>query len=226
MKNNETLKNEVLEAIRVEPLLDTAQIKVTANEGIVTLSGTVDTYVKKRAAEHVAGKVSGVHAVVENIKVKFGPDDTKTDEALASEIFKTLKFSPDIIMDSISVLVEDGWVTLAGEVKWSAQKEEAERAIHRLSGVRMISNNICIRSERDDDVEKAAIENALLRNWAIDDEEIEVSVLGNQVTLIGKVHSLYQRNTAERIAWNAPGVCNVHNKLTIEYADSIKVDNI
>lgn len=219
MKHNETLKNEVLEAIRLEPLLYTAQIEVSANEGIITLSGTVDSYVKKRAAEHVAGKVPGVHAVAEKIKVKFGANENKTDEALASEILKALQFSPDIIKDSISVLVEDGWVTLEGKVKWTAQKEEAERAIHHLSGVRMITNNISIRSEREDDVEKAAIENALLRNWAIDDQEIEVSVLGNQVTLIGKVHSLYQRNTAERIAWNAPGVCNVHNKLTIEYAD-------
>jgi len=219
MKHNETLKNEVLEAIRLEPLLDTAQIEVSANEGIITLSGTVDSYVKKRAAEHVAGKVPGVHAVAEKIKVKFGANENKTDEALASEILKALQFSPDIIKDSISVLVEDGWVTLEGKVKWTAQKEEAERAVHHLSGVRMITNNISIRSEREDDVEKAAIENALLRNWAIDDQEIEVSVLGNQVTLIGKVHSLYQRNTAERIAWNAPGVCNVHNKLTIEYAD-------
>ena len=219
MKHNETLKNEVLEAIRLEPLLDTAQIEVSANEGIITLSGTVDSYVKKRAAEHVAGKVPGVHAVAEKIKVKFGANENKTDEALASEILKALQFSPDIIKDSISVLVEDGWVTLEGKVKWTAQKEEAERAVHHLSGVRMITNNISIRSEREDDVEKAAIENALLRNWAIDDQEIKVSVLGNQVTLIGKVHSLYQRNTAERIAWNAPGVCNVHNKLTIEYAD-------
>ncbi len=219
MKHNETLKNEVMEAIRLEPLLGTAQIEVSANEGIVTLSGTVDSYVKKRAAEHVAGKVPGVHAVAEKIKVKFGADENKTDEALASEILKALQFSPDILKDSISVLVEDGWVTLEGKVKWIAQKEEAERTVHHLSGVRMINNNISIRSEREDDVEKATIENALLRNWAIDDQEIEVSVLGNQVTLMGKVHSLYQSNTAERIAWNAPGVCNVHNKLTIEYAD-------
>lgn len=219
MKHNETLKNEVLAAIRVEPLLDTAHIEVTANEGIVTLSGTVDSYVKKRAAEHVTGKVPGVHAVAEKIKVKFGADDAKTDEALASEILKALQFSPDLLKDTISVLVEDGWVTLEGKVKWITQKEEAERAVHHLLGVRMITNNISIRSEREDDVERATIKNALLRNWAIDDQEIEVSVLGNQVTLIGKVHSLYQRDTAERIAWDAPGVCSVHNKLTIDYAD-------
>ncbi|RNL56051.1 BON domain-containing protein [Pedobacter jejuensis] len=219
MKHNETLKNEVTEAIMLEPLLDTAHIEVSANEGIVTLSGTVDSYVKKRAAEHVAGMIPGVHAVEEKIKVKFGADEIKTDEALASDILKALAFSPDIIKDSISVLVEDGWVTLEGKVKWIAQKEEAERAVHHLPGVRMITNNISIRSESEDDVEKATIENALLRNWAIDDQEIEVSVLDNQVTLMGKVHSIYQRNTAERIAWNAPGVCNVYNKLKIEYAD-------
>lgn len=219
MKHNETLKNEVMEAIRLEPLLNTAQIEVNTDEGIVTLSGTVDSYVKKRAAEHVVGKVPGVRAVAEKIKVKFGADDTKTDEALASEILKALQFTPGLLKYSISVLVEDGWVTLVGKVKWIAQKEEVERAVHHLSGVRMITNNISIRSEREDDVEKATIKNAFLRNWAIDDQEIEVSVLGNQVTLMGKVHSLYQRNTAERIAWNAPGVCNVHNKLTIEYPD-------
>ncbi|MFC3560595.1 BON domain-containing protein [Pedobacter jamesrossensis] len=219
MKINETLRNKVLEAIRVEPLLYTAKIEVAANEGIVTLSGTVDTYVKKRAAEYVAGKVPGVCAVAEKIKVKFAADATKTDEALASDILTAMQFSPDIIKDNINVLVEDGWITLDGKVNWIAQKEEVERVIQHISGVKMITNNISIRSEREDDVEKAAIENALLRNWAIDDQQIEVFVLGNEVTLIGKVHSIYQSNTAERIAWNAAGVCNVHNKLIIEYAD-------
>ncbi|WP_165825366.1 BON domain-containing protein [Pedobacter yonginense] len=217
MTHNETLKNEVLKALRTEPLLYAVKIEVVANEGIVTLSGMVDSYVKKRTAEYVAAKVPGVLAVAEKIDVKFGDEDAKTDEALAAEVLSALRFCPNLIKDSINVLVENGYVTLNGKVNWFAQKEEAERSIHHLAGVRMITNNISIRSESEDDVEKAEIENALLRSWAIDDEEIEVSVLNNQVTLMGKVHSLYQRDTAERIAWNAPGVCNVHNKLIVEY---------
>lgn len=216
MKHNETLKNEVLEAIRVEPLLKGVLIDVSADEGIITLFARVDSYVKKRAAEQVARIVPGVHAVVGKINVEFGSIDKKTDEALASEVLRTICLSPDIFENSINILVEDGWVTLAGNVKFIAQKEEAERVVYHLAGVRMITNNISVQSESEDDLEKTTIQNDLLRNWAIDDQEIEVSVLGNQVTLKGKVQSLYQKDTAERIAWNAPGVCNVHNRLTIE----------
>lgn len=216
MKHNETLKNEVLEAIRVEPLLEGVLIDVSADEGIITLFARVDSYVKKRAAEQVARLVPGVRAVVGKINVEFGSIDKKTDEALASEVLRTICLSPDIFENSINILVEDGWVTLAGNVKFIAQKEEAERVVYHLAGVRMITNNISVQSESEDDLEKTTIQNDLLRNWAIDDQEIEVSVLGNQVTLKGKVQSLYQKDTAERIAWNAPGVCNVHNRLTIE----------
>lgn len=216
MKHNETLKNEVLEAIRVEPLLEGVLIDVSADEGIITLFARVDSYVKKRAAEQVARIVPGVHAVVGKINVEFGSIDKKTDEALASEVLRTIGLSPDIFENSINILVEDGWVTLAGNVKFIAQKEEAERVVYHLAGVRMITNNISVQSESEDDLEKTTIQNDLLRNWAIDDQKIEVSVLGNKVTLKGKVQSLYQKDTAERIAWNAPGVCNVHNRLTIE----------
>ncbi|TDG36478.1 BON domain-containing protein [Pedobacter changchengzhani] len=216
MKYNEALKNDVINAFSVEPLLQGVKVQVNAINGTVTLSGTVDSYVKKRAAENVANKVAGVNAVVEKIKVKFDPEEIVTDESLASEVLKVIKFSPDIAENSVCVLVEDGCITLEGSVRTVAEKIQTERNIQHLSGVKMIVNNIAVQFENDDERQTIAIENELLKNWAIDDQDIRVTVVGNQVTLRGKVTSMYQRDTAERIAWNALGVCNVHNKLTIE----------
>lgn len=88
MKKNEKLRDEVLAAIKVEPLLIAVKIAVAADGGIITLSGTVDSYVKKRAAEHVTNKVPGVLAVIEKIQVKFGCDNAKNDEAPALEILE------------------------------------------------------------------------------------------------------------------------------------------
>lgn len=109
-------------------------------------------------------------------------------------------------------------MTIEGEVKWYTQKEAIQKSVEVLSGIRNLTNNIQVKSETADDVEKVAIENALVRNWAIDDHRILVNVFGNRVTLSGSVKSIYQKDEAERIAWNAPGVWNVHNELLIDHA--------
>jgi len=218
MRHNEKLQLEVLEAIKWEPLLHAAQIGVTAQDGVITLTGTVDSYAKKRGAEHAAKTVAGVGAVVEKIEVDFGTKGRKTDLDLATEILKAIKLNPEIPHHKILIKVEDNWVTIEGEVKWYTQKEAIQKSVEVLSGIRNLTNNIQVKSETADDVEKVAIENALVRNWAIDDHRILVNVFGNRVTLSGSVKSIYQKDEAERIAWNAPGVWNVHNELLIDHA--------
>ena len=218
MRQNEKLQLDVLEAIKWEPLLHAAEIGVIAQEGIVTLTGTVDSYAKKREAEHAAKTVAGVRAVVEKIEVDFGAHGKKSDLELAAQILKAMKLNPEIPQDKILIKVEDSWVTIEGEVKWYTQKEAVQKSVEVLSGIRNLTNSIQVKSETADDVEKVAIENALVRNWAIDDHDILVNVFGNRVTLSGKVKSIYQKDEAERIAWNAPGVWNVHNELLIDHA--------
>jgi osmotically-inducible protein OsmY len=214
MQTNENLQKDVQEAIKWEPLLNAAEIGVTAKDGVITLTGTVDSYAKKSEAENAAKNVVGVKAVAEEIKIKLANSAQKTDEQIAAEIVNVLKWSWEVPADKIKIKVEAGWVTLEGDLHWNFQREAAMKAIGNLSGVNGITNLMCIRTDADV-VEKFAIKRALARSWFVDDENIEVNVTGNKVTLTGLVGSTYQKREAERIAWNAPGVWEIDNELAI-----------
>jgi osmotically-inducible protein OsmY len=217
MKTNENLQKDVQNALKWEPLLSAAQIGVTVKDGVVTLSGTVDSYAKKTEAEDAAKNVSGVKVVVEKIEIKYGSNGTKSDGDIASEVLRAYKWNWEIPEEKIKVRVEKGWVTLEGEVTWNYQREAAKTAIRSLSGVLGITNSIKIKSEVADAIEQKEIENALDRNWSIDGKAVKVKVSGTKVTLNGIVDSLYEKDEAERIVWNAPGVWSVDNELVVEY---------
>ncbi len=221
MKSNETLQKDVQDAIKWEPLLHAAEIGVTVKEGVVTLTGTVDSFSKKREAEEAAKNVSGVRAVVEKIDVKFGNWDKPSDEQIANEVLNSFRWNWRVPDNKIKIKVEDGWVTLDGTVSWNYQKEAAKKSVVNLLGVKGINNNLKIESEIKDAIEKKDIEKALDRNWSIDPSHINVKVNDNNVTLSGTVNSWYQRDEADRIAWSAPGVKNVENKLEVEYNYSL-----
>ncbi len=216
MKTNEELQRDVQDAIKWEPLLNAAEIGVTAQDGIVTLSGKVDSFAKKAEAEEAAKNVSGVKAVVENIEIVFNSEDSKTDAEIAKEILNAFVWNWAIPNDLVKVQVENGWVTLSGTVRWNYQREAVKRTVNYLIGVNGVTNNVMIKSEMFDEIERKDIERALLRNWATDNRNIEVLVTGNRVTLKGTVYSVYQKEQASRIAWNAPGVWAVENELNIE----------
>lgn len=221
MKTNEILQKDVQDAIKWQPLLNAAEIGVTAKDGVVSLTGVVDSYAKKTEAEEAAKNVAGVTAVVEKIEVKYPGSFKKTNAEIATEVVNALKTRWDLPADKIKVKVEAGWVTLSGELNWNYQKEDAKDAIKNQPGVTGVTNNIKIKSESDDAIEKSDIEDALERNWNFYDNEIEVSVSDHKVTLSGVVGSIYQKDEAERIAWNAPGVWSVDNELTVEYDYSL-----
>ncbi len=217
MKSNAELQTDVQNAIKWEPLLNAAEIGVTAKDGVVSLSGVVDSYAKKMEAENAAKKVLGVKAIVENIAVKFHNSWTKTDLEIANEVLSALKSNMSVPKDKVNVKVEDGWVTLEGELPWNYQKEAAKSAVHFLAGVKGVNNGIKIRSESHDVIEKVDVENAIGRSWSVDDSDINVSVSGTTVTLSGTVASWYQRDEAGRIAWNTPGIWQVKNNLVVDY---------
>ncbi|MCY7358327.1 MAG: BON domain-containing protein [Rudanella sp.] len=218
MENNEELQKHVQDAIKWEPLLNAAEIGVTVKNGVVTLTGTVDSYAKKLEAEDAAKRVAGVKAVVEKIAVEFGSMAIHNDAAIASEVVEAFKWSWNVPGDRLTVKVEQGWVTLGGAVQWNYQKEAAKEAIKNLAGVKGVTNEIRIKSNAHDTLEKMDIEQALLRNWSIDERDIQVKVTGSNITLYGKVGSIYQRDEVARIAWNAPGVQTVDNELTVDYS--------
>ncbi|MBB5638369.1 BON domain-containing protein [Pedobacter cryoconitis] len=223
MKNNETLQKNVQDAIKWEPLLHAAEIGVTANDGVVTLTGIVDSYAKKSEAEDAAKKVAGVKAVVERIEVKYLGSIHKEDEEIAKEVLNAFKWNWKIPGEKITVKVEDGWVTLTGTINWNYQKDAAKNAIKNLLGVKGVTNSITIESDIHDAVEKKEIEDAIDRNWSVNNQDIQVKVSGSRVTLTGTVNSIYQKDEAQRMAWNAPGVWYVDNEIEIEY-DYLLVD--
>jgi osmotically-inducible protein OsmY len=217
MITNEELQKSVQDAIKWQPLLKAAEIGVIAKEGVVSLTGNVNSFTKKMEAEKAAKSVAGVRAVVEDIHVTFANDLEKTDEELAKEILRGMKWDWSVPEDKIQVKVEDGWVSLDGAVEWNFQRESAKNCTANLIGVKGVTNNILVKSGSTDQVEKDAIEKALSRSWMVDDQNIQVKVKGNKVVLQGAVESLFEKDEATRLAWNAPGVNEVDNELAVIY---------
>ena len=217
MKTNRQLQTDVQGAINWEPLLKQTKITVVAANGIVTLSGIVGSYIKKSQAEEIAKKIIGVKAVVEKIQVKFNTDDEKSDAEIAIEVLNALKANKDIPFDRVQIEVENGHVTMDGKLEWNHQREAAQKSASNVDGIKVLTNHIKIESDRPDDIEKGDIEQAIARNWAMNNQDVQVNVSGNKVTLNGTVHSFYQKEEAERMAWNAPGVWTVNNELVIDY---------
>jgi osmotically-inducible protein OsmY len=218
MKNNEQLQKDVQNAIKWEPLLNAAEIGVTAKDGVITLTGVVDNYAKKAEAEEAAKNVAGVKAVVEKIEIKFNSYwDKTTDGEIATEVINAFKWNWRVPNDKVKVQVENGWVTLEGELDYNYQSEGAKEAVKNLLGVSGVINNIKIKPSAMEAIEKADIESALERNWSIYKNDIAVKVSGHNATLSGTVESWYQKDEAGRIALNAPGVWSVDNDLIVEY---------
>jgi osmotically-inducible protein OsmY len=218
MKNNADLQKDVQDAIKWEPLLNAAEIGVTVKDGVVTLTGVVDNYIKKSEAEDAAKNVAGVKAVVEKIEVKFsGSYGEKNDNEIADEVLNAFKWNWQVPNDRIKVKVEDGWITLEGELEYNYQKDAAKEAVRNLPGVTGVSNTITIKSTTEEKAERADIESALKRNWSIYDNDIDVKVSGHKATLTGTVDSLYQKEEAGRIAYKANGIWWVDNELIVDY---------
>ena len=217
MKSNQELQTDVQNAIKWEPLLHAAEIGVTAKDGVVSLTGVVDSYPKKVEAENTAKKVIGVKALVEEIEVKFPSTWSKTNEEIAKEVVVALESNWSVPDKKVTVKVEDGWVTLEGELPWNYQKDAAKSAVKFLRGVKGVINNIKIKSDSHDEIEKEDVEDAIGRSFSVDDCDIDVSVSGTTVTLTGTVDSWYQRDEAGRIAWNTPGIWHVNNELAVDY---------
>jgi osmotically-inducible protein OsmY len=216
MKTNEELQKDVQDAIKWEPLLHAAEIGVSVKDGVVILTGTVDNYYKKTEAENAAKKVGGVKAVVEKIDIQDTRHFIKNDIDIATDLVKTFSDNMFLPNNNITLKVENGWVTLEGQLGWNYQKEMARRAANQLLGVKGVINNISIQSESNTVIEKKHVENALARHWAINAKDIKVSVSGSTVCLSGDVTSLYQKEEAARISWNTPGVAFVKNELEVD----------
>ncbi len=216
MKTDIEIQKDVMEQLKWEPFLDASQIGVAVKNGIVTLSGIVDSYSKKILAEKVAKKIAGVRAIALDIQVGLSPLYRKTDSEVAEAVANALKWHTMIPDQKITVSVENGSVKLEGEVDWDYQRRQALRAIEDLIAVRSVTNLIKVKDRTTlTDIQKA-ITSAFQRSATLDADKIKIEVQGSKVTLFGTVRSLPEKEDAENAVWFAKGVTSVDNKLTIE----------
>nr|WP_321230187.1 BON domain-containing protein [uncultured Psychroserpens sp.] len=217
MKTDVRIREDVIDQLAWEPDIDDRQIGVAVENGVVTLSGVVDSYTAKMVAEKAAKKVRGVKAVAEDIEVKFGDAFKKTDKEIAKAAVEALEWSVSVPDDKIMVKVEDGWVYLTGEVKWDYQRNAAKRAVENLLGVKYVSNNITLKQKVEAKDIKNKIQTAFKRAADVDAKKISVEVDGHTVTLRGTVSSWAEKEEARKTAYASPGVYNVKNELKVEY---------
>jgi osmotically-inducible protein OsmY len=214
-RSDEEIQKDVLEELKWDARVRPNEIGVAAKDGVVTLTGWVDSYLKKLAAEEDAYRVPGVKAVVNDIEVRLPGSAQRSDPDLAKAVLDALKWDAGIPTDKIKVTVDHGWVTLKGEVEYYFQKRDAERAVERLSGVRGVTNLLVVKTQPTPSDLKEQIEKALVRNAETDARRITVEVVGSKVILRGTVSSYAEKKAAEETAWSAPGVTEVDNRIIV-----------
>jgi osmotically-inducible protein OsmY len=210
-----TLKQAVLDELAWDPSVNEAHIGVIARDGVVTLTGHVASYAEKCAAEHAAGRVSGVRGIAEELRIRYASAIRHGDEDIIRQALNVLDWDLAVPADTVRLKVEKGWVTLSGEVNWYYQKAAAEADVRKLFGVMGVSNEITIKpTVKASDVQKQ-IRAAFHRNAEFEAENIVVTTDGSKVTLSGKVDSYHERTLAEQTAWSAPGVTQVNDLMTV-----------
>lgn len=214
-KTDSRLKQDIENELRWDPKVNSAQIGVSVDKGAVTLLGAVDTYAQKWAAEDATKRVFGVRTVAQDLTVKILMDHKRSDADIAAAIQNALKwdvFTPS----SVTAKVQNGEVTLEGQVKWNYERDAAERAVRYLTGVVSVYNAISLKPEVSPAQVKEKIQSALERQAATDTRSIHVDTAGGKVTLTGNASSWQSIEDASNAAWAAPGVTEVVDQLKIQ----------
>lgn len=224
MKSDAQIQKDVMEQLKWEPFLDASEIGVAVKNGIVTLSGQIDSYSKKMAAERAAKWVKGVKAIAEDIQIGVSPASQKTDTEIAEAVLNALKWNSAVQEEKVKIKVENGVVKLEGEVEWEYQRNNAKIAIENLLGVKSVINLITVKPRTTAKDIQQKISSAFHRHATLDANQITVEVNGHKAYLYGTVRSLAEKEDAEDAAWAAPGITYIENHLKVEEPEYVSID--
>ncbi len=216
MSSDSDIKRDVEGELSYDPDIDATDITVAVKNGAVTLSGFAKSYMQKLKAERVARRVAGVVGLANEIKVRLPGIDERPDPEMAREAAANLKALLRHSAEHIKVIVKDGWLTLEGEVEWNYQCDYAEQAVRRIRGMKGISNLIRLRPQAEPTEIRRKIEEAFRRSAEVDASRVTVEASGSEVVLRGMVRSWAERQEAERVAWAAPGITKIDNRIVIQ----------
>ena len=215
MRSDSDIKRDVEDELRWDPSVDATDIAIAVKNGVVTLTGFVRNYMDKFEAEAAAKRVAGVVGLANDIEVGLSRADQRPDPEIARDAVAAIKSRLPLSSEHIKVVVDKGWVTLEGKVEWNYQRDEAERAVRRINGVKGVINSIGLEPRARPSEIKQKIEEAFRRSAEVEASRITVEANGSDVVLRGAVRSWAERQEAERAAWAAPGVRKVDNRITI-----------
>lgn len=217
MRSDAQIKQDVLDELVFQPSIDETQIGVIVKKGIVTLTGKVFTYANKMAAEEAVKKVKGVKAVAEDIEVGYDTNENKTDSEIAKAVIDALLWNSAVPEEKIKLNIEDGYVYLTGEVNWDYEKEATKRVIQNLIGVKGIFDHMTVKQVDEKPFQiKERINKAFMRSAYIDANNITIDLIDDHIIrLKGHVHSLAEKEEAQKAAFYAPGIYEVENELDV-----------
>lgn len=217
MKSDKQVQTDVVAELGWEPSVNAAHIGVEVSDGVVTLAGHVGSYAEKLAAERAAQRVAGVKALAVEMEVTLAGPSQRTDADIARSAENVLQWTTSVPASCIKVKVENGWITLSGQVEWDFQRQSAAGAVRHLMGVTGVSDQVAIKPRVSSTVVKSDIEAALKRRAQSHADAISVEIRGNDVTLTGICNSWSERQLAVDSAWSAPGVHNVMDNMTVTF---------
>jgi len=215
MKTDTDIQKDVMDELKWDPIMQSAEIGAIVQDGIVTLVGYVDNYSQRLAAENAVKRVKDVRAVAIDLAISLPDEQRRSDTDLAAAALNALKWSSFVPEDKIRLKVDGGWITMEGEVEWQFQKESAYSAVSDLIGVHGVINRINVRPNITPVIVKDVIKKALERSADIEADSINILTDGGRIVLKGKVRSWAERKEVERAVWATPGVIEVKDELII-----------
>jgi osmotically-inducible protein OsmY len=215
MKSDADLRNDVMAELAWDPAIDATAIGVAVHGGVVTLTGHIGTYAEKAAAAKAVARVAGAGAVAMELDVQLAPEHRRSDTEIAAAVWDTLTCRAILPIEHVRVVVDKGWVTLAGEVEWDYERRSAEKALRELPGVVGLSDQIELRKKPTAENLAQRIQGALERQAGRAARRIRVEIHGDTVTLHGDVNATSERTAAQGAVWCAPGVGHVFNELRV-----------